>query len=118
MNIAALFAGGAAGLLARHAAVTLLPRAALPWGTMSVNLAGCFLIGLFDARIARQGLGGPHGRLLLITGFCGTFTTFSSLIYELDALLRTAPLRGVFYVLLSVFAGLALLRGGAALGGA
>lgn len=118
MNIAALLAGGLAGVLARYGAVSALPAGALPWGTLFVNLTGCFLIGLFDARIGRAGLGGPNGRLLLVAGFCGAYTTFSALIFELDFLLRTAPLRAGAYLLLSVAAGLALLRAGAALGGA
>ena len=89
----------------------------LPWGTLVVNLTGCFLIGLFDSAVSSKGWGGPHGRMLLMTGFCGAYTTFSSLILELDALLRTAPFRGVLYVSVSVVAGLILFRAGAALGG-
>jgi len=110
-SIGALLAGGTAGVLARW-----LVTGWLPWGTLAVNLSGCFLMGAFDAAAARRGLGGPHGRTMILTGFCGAYTTFSALIFELDALLRAAPLRGGAYVLVSVAAGLALFRAGAFLG--
>ena len=115
-----LFVGGAAGVFARYfVAMTVfgLFGGFLPWGTLAVNLTGCLLIGLFDALVRNKGLGGPHGRMLLMTGFCGAYTTFSSLILEFDALLRAAPLRAGFYLFLSVAAGLALFRAGLALGG-
>jgi len=116
----ALLAGGTAGVLARYfvsLSVFGWCGGRLPWGTMAVNLTGCLLVGFFDAAAAKRGFGGPHGRMLLMTGFCGAYTTFSSLIIEFDALLRTAPLRGAAYVFVSVALGLALFRGGAALGG-
>ena len=89
MTIVALLVGGTVGVLARYV----------------VSLAVFGVLG-----------GGPHGRMMLMTGFCGAYTTFSALILELDLLMRTAPLRGAAYVLLSVAAGLALFRAGALLG--
>jgi len=118
-GVGALVAGGIAGVFSRYfVALTFFTLLGgwLPWGTLLVNLTGCFLIGLFDRAIVAKGWGGPHGRMLLITGFCGAYTTFSSLILEFDDLLREAPARGVAYVVLSVLAGLALFRAGAALG--
>ncbi len=118
-SIAALLAGGTAGVLSRYLvslALLGLAGAWLPWGTLAVNLSGCLLIGFFDAAATKRGFGGPNGRMLLMTGFCAAYTTFSSLILELDALLRTAPLRGAGYLLVSVAAGLALFRAGAVLG--
>ena len=120
-TMGALLVGGVAGTFARYlvasAAFGLL-GGWLPWGTLVVNLTGCFLIGLFDAAAQRKGFGGPHGRMLLMTGFCGAYTTFSALILECDLLLRTAPLRGAVYVLISVAAGLTLFRAGVLVGGA
>lgn len=116
----ALVAGGIVGVFSRYLvalAVFSMMGGWLPWGTLIVNLTGCFLIGLFDRAIIAKGWGGPHGRMLLITGFCGAYTTFSSMILELDDLLREAPARGALYVVLSVLAGLALFRLGSALGG-
>ena len=119
-TITALLAGGIAGVLARWLVVlgvSGLLGAWVPWGTLTVNLSGCLLIGFFDAAASKRGFGGPHARALLMTGFCGAYTTFSALILELDVLLRAAPLRGAAYVLVSVAAGLTLFRAGAVLGG-
>lgn len=119
MTIVALLSGGLAGVLARYGVAALVFGALggwLPWGTLVVNLTGCFLIGLIDSAATSRGFGGPHGRMMLLTGFCGAYTTFSALILEFDALLRAAPLRGAAYVLISVAAGLALFRAGAFLG--
>jgi CrcB protein len=113
-TIAALTAGGLAGTLARFLVSSAVPVP--PWGTLFVNLSGCLLIGLFDAAAAKRGFG-PQGRALLIAGFCGAYTTFSTLILELDALLRAAPMRGAAYLLVSVAAGLAFFRLGALLAG-
>jgi CrcB protein len=115
-TIGALLTGGVVGVLARYAVtlgVSELGGPGFPWGTLAVNLTGCLFIGLFDAAATKRGFGGPHGRMLLMTGFCGAYTTFSALILELDSLLTTAPLRGAAYALISVLAGLALFRLGA-----
>ncbi|MDO8757385.1 MAG: CrcB family protein [Elusimicrobiota bacterium] len=109
-EIGALLAGGTAGVLARW-----LVTGWLPWGTVAVNLSGCFLMGVFDAAASRRGFGGPNGRTMLLAGFCGAYTTFSALIFELDTLLRTSPLKGGAYLVVSVAAGLALFRAGAML---
>ena len=116
--MASLFVGGAVGVFTRYfvaLAVFSLFGGWLPWGTLVVNLTGCFLIGLFDAAVVSKGWGGPHGRMLLMTGFCGAYTTFSSLILELNDLLKISPFRGTLYLTLSVAAGLLLFRTGAAL---
>lgn len=110
-SIGALLAGGTAGVLARW-----LVTGWLPCGTVAVNLSGCFLMGAFDAAASKRGFGGPHGRALVLAGFCGAYTTFSALIFELDGLLRTAPLKGGAYLVVSVAAGLALFRFGAFVG--
>lgn len=117
--MAALAVGGVVGAFSRYfvaLGVFSLLGGWLPWGTLIVNLTGCFLIGLFDRAIVSRGWGGPHGRMLLMTGFCGAYTTFSSLILELDDLLKASLFRGILYVTVSVVAGLLLFRTGAALG--
>lgn len=119
-SMGSLFLGGVTGVFARYfvaLGVFTALGAYLPWGTLCVNLTGCFLIGLFDALVRNKGFGGAHARMLLMTGFCGGYTTFSSLILEFDALLRAAPMRAGAYLVLSVAAGLALFRAGLALGG-
>ena len=51
-----------------------------PWGTLVVNVSGCFIIGLFATLTATEGrwLVGPFGRNFFMTGVCGGYTTFSS----------------------------------------
>ena len=86
-----LLLGSVIGGAARYgisAAIYQRWGSAFPYGTMVVNLTGCWLIGFFDA-MSEQRLGlGPHERLFLMTGFCGAFTTFSTLILETSNLLR------------------------------
>ena len=53
-----------------------------PLGTLLVNVLGCLLIGFFYAAAERGAIGSPELRLLLTTGFCGGFTTFSTFSYE------------------------------------
>lgn len=119
-SLAALAAGGIAGTLARRLvwlAALPLGGARFPLGTLAVNLTGCFLAGYFDAAARSRGLGGANGRLLLVTSFCGAYTTLSAMVLELDVLLRASPAVGAAYAAGTVLAGLALLRMGAALGG-
>src|SRR2546430_6763179 len=79
-----------------------------PVSTFSINVAGCFGIGILAALVEHHDLFSPSVRLLLFTGLLGGFTTFSAFGYESVFLLR----RGLFsvatsYVVLSVLAGLA-----------
>lgn len=73
--------GGALGSLARHGLGLALAGLA-PAGTLAANLAGCGLIGYLHAR-----LGSEPARLLLMTGFCGGFTTWSAFGLETVRLL-------------------------------
>ena len=77
-----------------------------PWGTMTVNVVGCFLIGLLSG----MSLGGqisPTTKLVLVTGFCGGFTTFSTFMNENLLLGRDgAFLSAVLYTLASLVLGL------------
>ena len=63
-----------------------------PFGTFVVNVIGCFLIGLLAGLSDRGSLISPEVRLLLTTGFCGGFTTFSTFSYESMALLKDGEL--------------------------
>ena len=77
-----------------------------PYGTLLVNIAGCFLIGLLWGLFTRHI--DEQRRLLLVTGFCGGFTTFSSFTYEgVQMLMENRWLIFFLYVLLSVAGGLA-----------
>ncbi|MBI4397369.1 MAG: fluoride efflux transporter CrcB, partial [Elusimicrobia bacterium] len=80
-----------------------------PHGTLAVNLFGCFLIGLFDGLAEEKFLLGPNARILLMTGFCGAFTTFSTFMLETAGLIRDGEIvRALFNVGLSLVAGFIL----------
>lgn len=80
---------------------------AFPYGTLSVNILGCLFIGVLFGAAERFNLG-PTWRFLLVTGFCGGFTTFSAFSVETMGLLRDGQwLAAVGYVGSSVFLGLA-----------
>jgi CrcB protein len=82
---------GALGTLARHG-VGLWARSALgttfPYGTLIVNVVGCFLIALVSELAISTTLISPTLRLTLTTGFMGGLTTYSSFNYETTNLLR------------------------------
>ncbi len=80
-----LAAGGILGTIARYLLSGASSRwfgAGFSWGTMAVNLVGCFAIGFLALLADKKLLLGPDMRLFLMTGFLGAFTTFSALIYE------------------------------------
>jgi len=89
-----------------------------PFGTFVVNLLGCFLIGLIYGLSERGNLLSPEWRLVLATGFCGGYTTFSTFAYENIQLLRQGDYLYFFlYTLGSVclgiiftFLGMAILK--------
>lgn len=79
----AICAGAAIGALARWGlGLWLSPGGLLPWGTLAANLLGGYLVGLAIAALQAQPQLDPVWRLLLITGFLGGLTTFSSFSAE------------------------------------
>lgn len=114
-------AGGAAGSLLRYYVGQWSLKSwgpNFPWGTLIVNVVGCFVIGVFAEMIARRFNASVELRLLLITGFLGGFTTFSA--FSLDAISlfeRGEAVAGALYIagsvglsMAAVMAGLALMR--------
>ena len=89
-NCGLLFLAGGAGALARYGvselANTLVGRQ-YPLGTFVVNVLGCFLFGLIWELAAVRLLISDTVRLIILVGFMGSFTTFSSLIFDSFALL-------------------------------
>ena len=86
-----------------------------PYGTLGVNIIGCFLIGIVYGLSARGNIN-VEWRLFLATGFLGGFTTFSSFSNEAVSLLRDAQYWQAFsYVALSVIVGLVATFGGISL---
>ena len=63
-----------------------------PYGTLTVNVAGCLCIGFLDGLVETRQLLSPQVRMLLLVGFMGGFTTFSSFGYETIALARDGEL--------------------------
>lgn len=104
-------AGGFLGSVSRYLLSRYVQQAVLspfPYGTFWVNIAGCFLIGLFYGLSERSGLMSDDLRLFLTVGFCGGFTTFSTFANENLTFLRDgAFLYFAAYTSLSVFLGLA-----------
>ena len=79
-----------------------------PYGTMVINLAGCFVIGMLDA-LSEKFLLSTAARVLLMTGFCGAFTTFSTFMLETFHLVRGGELvRAAANVSISFAVGFAL----------
>lgn len=97
------------GSVARFLSQQLIARyypSSFPWGTLWVNITGCFIIGLIYAMSEKGALISPEMRLLLATGFCGGFTTFSSFAYENITLIRDGELLYTFlYIAASIVIG-------------
>jgi CrcB protein len=114
-----VFLGAAAGGVARYAVgLALLHRSSgrFPWGTVIVNVSGCFLIGLLMTLFTERWPAHANWRLLLITGGLGGYTTFSSFEWETYQAVGTGnPWAGLANVVLSVVAGYGALVLGALL---
>lgn len=106
--------GGAVGAVGRYLAGRWLPpRAGIPWGTLLVNVAGSFVLGL----VLGAGMP-PWWTALLGTGFCGALTTFSTFSSELvHQLERRAWLAFGAYAVGSILLGLAACWAGLTLAG-
>jgi CrcB protein len=90
-TIAAVAAGGLLGTLARYGLDSAVERRSFslfPWSTFTINLSGCFLVGLLLAALVDRHHG-PHWlRIGLVVGFCGAYTTFSTFAQETYGLLE------------------------------
>ena len=83
--------GGAVGSMLRYAVQKFFQAqtaAAFPTGTLLVNIAGCFLIGILWSFASRSLTWNDEMKLLSMTGFCGGFTTFSAFTLEGIGLLK------------------------------
>ncbi|HET9477188.1 MAG TPA: fluoride efflux transporter CrcB [Dehalococcoidia bacterium] len=85
MTILAIAAGGALGSVSRYLIAVRLYSwlgLGLPYGTLTVNVLGSFVLGVILALVEERGAFGPETRSFITIGFLGGMTTFSTFIYE------------------------------------
>lgn len=111
--------GGALGSSLRYLVGLAIPaqhKAVFPFHTLLVNVLGCFLVGLAVTWIQRSQNALPL-QLFFITGFAGSFTTFSAFSHETLRLMAQGQYRlSMLYIFVSLFTGLTAAAGGLWLG--
>ncbi len=111
-----LVIAGAIGTVSRYLLGGFVYRCCgtgFPYGTLAVNLLGCFVIGFLATMAEKKFFFGSDVRTFWMIGFCGAFTTFSSLIFETDGLIRDGEIGRAFTnIALSVIFGFILFRVG------
>lgn len=117
INAAMVGSGGFIGAVMRYGLSGLvhkkIPLSTFPYGTLVVNLVGCFAIGLLIGMLESRQMFGPGFRRFMLIGLIGGFTTYSTFGYETFALLRSAEvLRAIANVSLHVVLGVALVFAG------
>jgi fluoride exporter len=116
ISIGAIVGANARYLISRFAAKELGP--VFPYGTLFINVTGSMIVGFFMIWASERVLIDPRWRLLVVVGFCGAFTTFSSYAFETMAyfeqgqwlLFCTNILSNNLLCLLGALAGIALAR--------
>ncbi len=116
VSLGAIVGANSRYLLSRYAAKLMGP--VFPYGTLTINLSGSFIVGFFIVWTSERVFIDPRWRLLVVVGFCGSFTTFSSYAYESIAyfdhgqwlLMWANVLSNNVLCLLAVLAGIALGR--------
>ena len=112
-TVAAIFAGGALGTLARAALAQAFPHAATswPWPTFAVNIVAAFLLGYFVTRLQERLPLSSYRRPLLGTGVCGGLSTFSTMQVEILKMISAGDWGlAAGYAAASVVAGYAALH--------
>lgn len=113
--------GGAIGSVLRYLTAVVVNKywsAVLPLATWLTNIIGCLLIGIFAGWLSKTQTPGSNLHWLLITGFCGGYTTFSAFGLENVTLLQNGNIGAAFlYIAASVIVGLAAVWCGLLLAG-
>ena len=116
ISLGAIVGANARYLISRYAARVLGP--VFPYGTLIINITGSAIVGFFIVWTSERVLVDPRWRLLVVVGFCGAFTTFSSYAFETVAyfeqgqwlLLWTNILTNNLLCLLGALAGMVMAR--------
>ena len=112
-NLLLVALGGAVGSVLRYLLSSI--NTSFPWGTFAVNILGSLLIGLLVGLVSK-GVLSPEMKLLMVTGFCGGFTTFSTFANESFGMMKVGDvLQMALYVGVSVVIGILAVWGGMAL---
>ena len=111
ISVGAIFGANARWVISRYLAKIIGP--VFPYGTLAINVAGSFIVGFFVVWSTQRVLLDPRWRLLIVVGFCGAFTTFSSFAFETMAYFE----QGQWTLMLTNFIANNLLCLVAALGG-
>jgi len=113
-NIIIIGIGGFLGAISRYGVALWIGQRwgrGFPLGTFVINVSGSFLIGLLMSLLTERFMVNPQWRLLLVVGFLGAYTTFSTFEYETGTLLKDSEwLIAGLNVVLSVFAGFVALK--------
>jgi len=91
-ELAWIAGAGAVGTLSRFAIAALVQNfsgSKFPWGTLTVNVVGCFLFGLVFILAEEKSLIPAQVKVIVLTGFMGAFTTFSTFGFETTALIHS-----------------------------
>jgi fluoride exporter len=116
ISLGAIVGANARYLISRFAARIMGP--VFPYGTLFINVTGSLVVGFFMVWASERVLIDPRWRLLIVIGFCGAFTTFSSYAFETMAyfeqgqwlLLCSNVLTNNLLCLVAALAGMALAR--------
>ena len=111
ISAGAILGANARWVISRYPARILGP--VFPYGTLFINVSGSFVVGFFMIWASERVLLDPRWRLLVVVGFCGAFTTFSSFAFETMAYFE----QGQFLMMLGNFLSNNLLCLGAVLAG-
>ncbi len=114
INILIIGIGGFLGAVTRYGVAIWIGQRwgrSFPLGTFVINITGSFLIGLLMTLMTEKIIENPQWRLLLVVGFLGAYTTFSTFEYETGALLKDSEwLYAGLNVVLSVVVGFIALK--------
>ena len=115
-----IMAAGALGSLARYGVVTYVQRQSgsnFPWGVLTVNMIGSFVFGLIWSISEQRDWIGENMRVVMLAGFIGAFTTFSTFAFDSMQMVRTANWHFlVWHLIIPNIFGIALAFAGFRLG--